>query len=286
MAGQIYFVLTINVSQIQPRFRVFAFDTVPFANGWPPVCTFAPTMARKFVIGDIHGALKALEDLLEKIAPTADDQLIFLGDLADGWPETAALIRYCIQLEQQFNTVFIMGNHDSWCEGWLQGSHAAGMWLAHGGKASMESYASIGPEERIAHLHFLQRMLPYFVDQQNRLYIHAGFTSRNGPAAESYPTNFYWDRSLWEMAVCLDPTIPKDSPFYPKRLTHFTEIYVGHTPTLNYKSSLPMRGGNVWNVDTGAAFNGPLTAMEVSSKTIYQSRPVPDYYPGIQGRTK
>lgn len=246
--------------------------------------TFAPIMQKTFVIGDIHGALKALNDLLEKIQPAPGDQLIFLGDLADGWPETAGVVGRCMALEKEFNTVFLMGNHDAWCEGWLQGAHTAETWLAHGGQASIDSYASISPEEKLQHLHFLQRMLPYFIDRQNRLFIHAGFTSRNGPLHESYPTTYYWDRSLWEMAACLDPAIPEDSPFYPKRLKHFKEIYVGHTPTLNYNSSFPLRGGNVWNVDTGAAFYGPLTALEVNSKAIYQTRPVPDYYPGIEGR--
>lgn len=241
---------------------------------------------RTFVIGDIHGALRALEDVLEKLQPAATDKLIFLGDLADGWPETAELIGYCIELERRCRTVFIMGNHDSWCEGWLMGSHSADIWLAHGGKASMQSYAQVPVETRLEHLHFLSRMQPYHIDTQNRLFIHAGFTSRNGPAFETYPTNFYWDRSLWEMAACLDPSIPVASPFYPRRLTHFAEIYVGHTPTLNYGSRLPLRGGNVWNVDTGAAFNGPLTAMDIDSKEVFQSRPVPEYYPGVKGRLK
>ncbi len=241
---------------------------------------------KTYVIGDIHGALKALVELIREITPSKHDRLVFLGDLVDGWPDCAETVAYCMELTRKHECIFIKGNHDSWCEGWLQGAHSGGDWLAHGGDASIASYERLGKAERKKHLHFFNHMRDYFIDEENRLFIHAGYSSRNGPAKEHYTSNFYWDRSLWEMAACLDPAIPHDSPFYPRRLTHFTEIYLGHTPTLNYGIDVPMKGGNVWNIDTGAAFYGKLSALEVTSKALFQSQPVPDLYPGIQGRTQ
>lgn len=41
-------------------------------------------MKRTFVIGDIHGACKALEQVMGKIEITENDTLIFLGDYVDG----------------------------------------------------------------------------------------------------------------------------------------------------------------------------------------------------------
>ncbi len=98
----------------------------------------------------------------------------------------------------------------------------------------------------------------YHLDEQNRLFIHAGFTSMHGPQHEKYPTNFSWDRTLWEVAITTNKRLKKTSLFYPKRLKLFNEIYIGHTPTLYYNETIPMQGCNVWNVDTGAAFTGPL----------------------------
>ncbi|GAO41055.1 metallophosphoesterase family protein [Flavihumibacter petaseus] len=241
---------------------------------------------KTYVIGDIHGALKALEELIDRISPAAEDRLIFLGDLVDGWPDSAEVVAYCIALQARQPCIFIKGNHDSWCEGWLQGAHTGDDWLSHGGDASIRSYAKVREKDRKNHLYFLNHMMPYFVDEENRLYIHAGYTSRNGPSKETYVSNFYWDRSLWEMAACLDKNIPVDSPYYPKRLTHFREIFVGHTPTLNYGITVPMNGGNVWNVDTGGAFQGRLSALEATTKEVIQSSPVQSLYPGIQGRLK
>ena len=71
---------------------------------------------------------------------------------------------------------------------------------------------------------------------------------------------------------------------YPKRLLLFNEIYIGHTPTLHYNVEIPMQGCNVWNIDTGAAFKGPLTLMDVDSKQFWQSEPLHELYFSEKGR--
>jgi serine/threonine protein phosphatase 1 len=73
---------------------------------------------------------------------------------------------------------------------------------------------------------------------------------------------------------------------FPKRLKLFQEIYIGHTPTTNYDVGIPMQGCNVWNIDTGAAFKGKLSLMDVDSKKFWQSDPVFSLYPGETGRNK
>ena len=52
------------------------------------------SMKRTLVIGDIHGALKALLQVFERARITADDKLIFLGDYVDGWSESAQVLDY------------------------------------------------------------------------------------------------------------------------------------------------------------------------------------------------
>ena len=94
----------------------------------------------------------------------------------------------------------------------------------------------------------------------------------------------YWDRSLWEMALAIDPNLSKESVLYPKRLLLFKEIYVGHTPVTRIGKTVPVNAACVWNVDTGAAFKGPLTAMNIDTKEIVQSDPVWSLYPDEPGR--
>jgi serine/threonine protein phosphatase 1 len=80
--------------------------------------------------------------------------------------------------------------------------------------------------------------------------------------------------------------LKRQSKFYPKRLKIFREIFIGHTPTTNYDSEIPMQAHHVWNVDTGAAFKGRLTAMDVDTKEYWQSDPVWKLYPNEKGRNK
>ncbi len=243
-------------------------------------------MPRTFVIGDIHGALKALQQLVFKIDLQRDDKLIFLGDYVDGWSQSAEVIDYLMTLDAQYRCVFIKGNHDAWCEDWLSDSLPNSNWLFHGGKLTVESYKNRNEVSKREHLSFFNRMMNYYVDEENRLFIHAGFSSMHGPDHEHYASNYTWDRTLWEMALTMDKRIQKDSKLYPKRLLLFEEIYIGHTPTLYYDETIPMQACNVWNVDTGAAFLGRLSAMNIDTKEVFQSDVVMDLYPNEKGRNK
>jgi serine/threonine protein phosphatase 1 len=239
---------------------------------------------KTFVIGDIHGGLKALLQVLQAAQVSSQDRLIFLGDYVDGWSESAQTISFLIDLAGKQESIFIKGNHDVWCEDWLRNGQAPHLWLAHGGKETVESYKNINDTVRRTHLEWLERMPYYIVDAQNRLFIHAGFTSMHGPEKEFHSSNFSWDRTLWEMAITMDKSITKDSLLYPKRLKLYQEIFIGHTPTLYYDITTPMQGCNVWNLDTGAAFKGRLSIMDITSKTYWQSDPVWKLYPGEHGR--
>lgn len=242
--------------------------------------------ARTFVIGDIHGALRALEQLIGLIQPRGGDRLIFLGDYVDGWSQSAEVITYLMKLDKQHNCIFIRGNHDAWCEAWLRGGLRDDVWLFHGGEATIESYERLGTAARKEHLAFFDALVNYYVDEHHRLFIHAGFSSMHGPHREPYMTNFSWDRTLWEMALVMDQRIPKNSLIYPKRLLLFNEIYIGHTPTTNYDVTVPMQACNVWNVDTGAAFRGRISALDVETKEFLQSDVVMKLYPGERGRNR
>ncbi len=191
-------------------------------------------MKRTLVIGDIHGGLRALIQVVERAKVTKDDVLIFLGDYVDGWSESAQTIQYLIDLSEKQECIFIKGNHDVWSEKYLKTEEASTTWLFHGGSLTVESYEKLTEEEKKEHLFFFERMKLYHIYDKNRLFIHAGFTSMKGPEQEFYESNYNWDRTLWEMALVMDKRVKKQSSLYPKRLKLYNEIYIGHTPTLYY----------------------------------------------------
>ncbi len=239
---------------------------------------------RTLVIGDIHGGLRALHQIIERANVTPKDTLIFLGDYVDGWSQSPQVIDYLIELEKTHTCIFIRGNHDELLLEWLVNKADNPMWFKHGGESTVLAYANLSEEIIEKHIGFFRTLENYYLDSQNRLFIHAGFTNVNGVEHEYFPKLFYWDRTLWETALALDKTLDSDSVFYPKRFTLYHEIYLGHTPVSRINKTIPVQMANVWNVDTSAAFEGPLTIMDVKTKEFWQSEPLPNLYPTEKGR--
>ncbi|AZA81339.1 serine/threonine protein phosphatase [Chryseobacterium lactis] len=241
-------------------------------------------MSRTLVIGDIHGGFKALKQVLERAEVTQNDQLIFLGDYVDGWSESSQIIQFLIEFSENQDCIFIKGNHDTWCEDWLVSGLAPDLWLFNGGQKTVESYAHYSLEKKLAHFEFFQKMKSYYVDDQNRLFIHAGYASMHGPEKEVYSSNYRWDRTLWETAVAMDKKLTRNSELYPKRFLLYNEIFIGHTPTLDIGITTPAHKANIWNMDTGAAYTGALSIMDINTKEFWQSDPLPSLYANEKGR--
>lgn len=239
---------------------------------------------RTLVVGDIHGGLRAIEQVLDRVGPLADDRFIFVGDYVDGWSESAETVSFLLNFAETYSCIFLRGNHDELVYNFLKKDDNNPMWLAHGGESSKQSYAQLSEEMINRHILFYEALENYHIDDNNRLFLHAGFTNQMGPMHEYYPNVVYWDRTLWEMVCTMDKGVSKDSPNYPSRLRLFNEIYIGHTPVTRLGYTEPVNYANVWNVDTGAAFKGPLSIMDVDTKQLWQSDPVYTLYPEEKGR--
>jgi serine/threonine protein phosphatase 1 len=84
--------------------------------------------------------------------------------------------------------------------------------------------------------------------------------------------------------LALDKNLKSTDVAYPKRLTLYHEIFIGHTPVSRIGKTTPVQMANVWNVDTGAAFKGKLTLLDVDTKEFWQSDALTDLYPHEKGR--
>jgi len=241
-------------------------------------------MSRTLVIGDIHGGLRALEQVLDRAKVTSSDRLIFLGDFVDGWNDTPKVVDFLIELDQTHDCIFIRGNHEEMVLRWLSEGEDNEEWRLHGGQSTVEVYEDVHDEIKGRHIEFLARLNDYHLDENNRLFVHAGFTNQKGVQFEYFKGMYCWDRTLWEAALAMDKTLSKKDLFYPKRLALYEEIFIGHTPVTRIGYSVPVNRANVWNIDTGAAFKGRLTIMDVDTKEFWQSKPLPELYPDENGR--
>jgi serine/threonine protein phosphatase 1 len=227
-------------------------------------------MGRTFVLGDIHGAYRALRQCLERASfDYSKDHLICLGDVADGWPDT----KLCVdELLKAANLIYIFGNHDFWTLEWMETGHVEEIWRTQGGKATMNSYEKGVPE---SHVQLLAGSLPYYI-LENRLFVHAGFHPHI-PLDNQSLTTFLWDRNLARTALDFH------SKGIDAKLTEFDEVYIGHTPV---QAKNPVKACEVWLMDTGAGWSGVLSMMNIDTKEMFVSDPVPELYPGITGRTR
>jgi serine/threonine protein phosphatase 1 len=225
---------------------------------------------RTFVMGDIHGAHRALVQCLDRAEFDLHlDHLICLGDVCDGWPDTKQSIEALLKIK---NLTYILGNHDLWTRDWMQTGIINDVWYNQGGKATLQSYSN---KVLFSHLTFLEKALPYYL-QEDSLFVHAGILPLR-PLEQQGQDIFLWDRSLSRI------TMEGYLKGMTTKLTSYTEVYIGHTPTPNSK---PLHAGGVWMMDTGAGWSGVLTMMDINTKEIFVSDPVPELYPDVEARVK
>lgn len=201
-------------------------------------------MPLTYAVGDIHGSLDKLKALLEACRQHADGrafQFVFVGDYIDRGPDSAAVIRIMMSLQEdlQDRLIALMGNHEAWALAVLDGAAPRG-WLYNGGGQTLLSYGArdVGELPR-AHLQWM-RALRLSYDDGRRFFVHAG-VDPDRPLDDQDEQDLLWIR---------EPFL-SDGRDYGRLIVH------GHTPL---ETSKPDLRSNRINLDTAAVFGGPLTA--------------------------
>lgn len=221
-----------------------------------------PAGQRVYAIGDIHGRLDLLDDLLEIIRTDNADRgvtqprIIFLGDLIDRGPSSAQVVDRAIEMaEGPWACQFLLGNHEEIFLRALEGDQKAlALFNRIGGRETILSYGvseeayldSDYPElqallmQRVppTHVAFLKGFEDLIV-VGDYAFVHAGV--RPGQAlADQRASDLRWIRREF-----LDHT------------SGFEKIIVhGHTIT----DDVEVRSNRI-GLDTGAYASGKLTAM-------------------------
>jgi serine/threonine protein phosphatase 1 len=214
---------------------------------------------KTFVIGDIHGAYKALMQCLElsQFDP-AKDSLICLGDVCD----RGVQVKECIDVLMAIpRCVYILGNHDAWALNWAMEGKVPVAWIEQGGDLTIASY--LGKPMPGAHMQFLSDAKYYYI-YRNKLFVHGGFDAET-PLEKTQKEVFLWDRGLLTRAREIQPSYPD------YKFGTYDEVFVGHTPTISFGKTEPKKFCNVWALDTGAGWGAPLTIMDVDTHEFWQS---------------
>jgi serine/threonine protein phosphatase 1 len=213
---------------------------------------------RLYVVGDIHGCVRELEGLLDALALAPDDTLAFIGDYLDRGPDSRAVVELLLDVQRRRpKTVFLRGNHEDMCLGYLgrQGSWGEA-WRMNGGDSTLRSYgistelAGAPAAERLPaeHLAFFEALLPWHVADRFLL-VHAGIRPFL-PLEEQDPEDLVWIREEFIAS-------PHGLPY---------TVVFGHTPQRQVLVDPPYKIG----IDTGCVYGGRLTAVELTEGVLHQ----------------
>ena len=215
-----------------------------------------------YAIGDVHGCVRTLDELLRQLDLTPDDELVFVGDYVDRGPDSRATIERLLEVEAASeagtgpSTIFLRGNHDQMMLNHAEGVGDFELWRTNGGLATLASYEAAGDRTIPAHhVEFLNRtQLAY--DTPHAVFVHAGLDPSKTVAenlADPNPRVFLWTRAH------LDADLSKwEKP-----------VVTGHTPV-----PTPTNMPRLINVDTGAVYVnrrpdlGRLTAVSLPDRTF------------------
>jgi serine/threonine protein phosphatase 1 len=215
--------------------------------------------ARVLVWGDIHGCDLALETILDRIAVTRDDTLVFLGDAVDRGPASRQVLEKIVELRRAFNVVFVLGNHE---EMLLDAIAGRGMdrWLRFGGAATLRSYGGTLSQFPEDHLELLNCAVAYWEDHTN-ICVHANLE----PGVELSQQQPDWLR--WQSLTGMEFPHPSGK-----------RVLCGHS---GIPGGLPSVGAGWVCLDTLAYKGGFLTCLDTVSGAIFQAQQSGSYRSGI-----
>lgn len=222
---------------------------------------------RAYVVGDVHGRLDLLEDLLAKIhaelqhRPASKTLLVFVGDLIDRGPQSAQVIeRLRTYSRPGIRPIFLLGNHEEVLLRIIKGdAQLITNWRWFGGSECLQSYGvdpdalgRLSDEDALAvvrkavprkHVEFLES----FVDScrfGEFLFVHAGI--RPGiELDQQQQSDLRWIRE----------------PFLLDDTDHGFVVVHGHT----ISHEVDERANRV-GIDTGAYRTGILTALGIEGR--------------------
>jgi serine/threonine protein phosphatase 1 len=223
-----------------------------------------------YVIGDIHGCIEKLSDLLAKIDddiasnPGTSGRVIFVGDYIDRGEDSATVLRFLADVTRAYpdRLIGLMGNHERMMLDFLADpTGSAKRWIRHGG---LETLASFGVG---AGLTTESRNAGELLDAAGDL-----MEAMGGDLVDWVHTlPMTWTSgTLWVVHAGADPEQAMDAQtkktllwgtdaFLKQQRTDGQWVVFGHQPFPDAFAE----DGRI-GIDTGAVYGGPLTAVRIT----------------------
>jgi serine/threonine protein phosphatase 1 len=187
-----------------------------------------------YIIGDVHGCRETLEKLLEKCAPSADDLVVFVGDLVRKGPDSKGVLDL---VRAHSNFYSIRGNNEQ---------------KLIDGRESLDSLTDDDIEYLLS--------LPVIISWDDVVVVHGGIDHRK-PFVEHTLANLLNTRSLV-------PDASYERPYWFETRRELPRAFFGHTVLATAFDSSHAVG-----LDTGCVYGGQLTAYDYHAAELISVDP-------------
>jgi len=223
-----------------------------------------------YAVGDIHGRLDLLQNLIEQISRDAESStalrkiLVFLGDYVDrGWQSKEVLDLLCNLNPDGFETLFLKGNHEEALLSFLNDPAFLDTWRQFGGLETLHSYGlkDLNFRDDADYLSSVHREFVATLPAQHLAFL------KNLPTSHMLGDYFFAHAGV-KPGVALDKQKDQDlcwirDEFLDSRANYGKRVVHGHCP-----EETPQVRTNRIGVDTGAYITGVLTAAVLEGADV------------------
>ncbi|VTS05495.1 AAA family ATPase [Tuwongella immobilis] len=228
------------------------------------------------IIGDIHGCLDELRQLLEKlgyaphettdddgrpvwaVTPPTDRKLIFLGDLVDRGPDSVGVLRLVMRAVREGAALCVAGNHDHKLLRALRGRVSN---FSHGLAETLEQVRG-EPDGFIERIDLFLADLPshLMLDRGRLVVAHAGLKQGlQGRVSDRVRDFALYGETTGDMDESGLPVRINWAAGYRGRAA----VIYGHTPVVT-----PTWQNETLCIDTGCVYGGSLTALRYPEREL------------------
>ena len=213
---------------------------------------------RTFIIGDLHGCLRELVTLLNKVNFDYErDLLISAGDLVDRGPHSADVMMFCMHTLKNF--YMVLGNHDDRFLRYLKGNKVK---ITHGLQTTIDSFATwpIGVRDEVKD--YLTKQ-PYILKVANDYIVHAGINPTH-PMVRQFKQDCLYSRYFGGK----DYFDNEKGQYWYKSVGELhkgNRIFFGHEVHPDCYKVMD----NVFALDGGCVFGNELRMWNLNSDTLH-----------------